>query len=91
MARKKNPGTVYLIHLESAIAHSQHYIGWTKHLSERIAHHKNKTGARFLQVAVELNIDFDVVRTWEGDKNLERKLKNQKNARRICPICQKKH
>lgn len=93
MGRKKqSPGTVYLIHLDTPIAgHAQHYIGWAKHLEARIAHHRAKTGARLLQVAVELHINFEVVATWEGDRHFERKLKNRKNARRICPVCKKKH
>lgn len=93
MARKpKSPGTVYLIHLSKPIAdHAQHYIGWAKHLEARINHHRNRSGARLLQVAVDLHIDFEVVRTWEGDRQFERKLKNRKNARQLCPICRKKH
>lgn len=94
MARKKttSPGTVYLIHLAEPIAgHAQHYIGWAKHLEARIKHHHARTGARLLQVAVDLHIDFQVVRTWEGDRHFERKLKNRKNARHMCPVCNKKH
>ena len=92
MARKQKPGTVYLIHLATPIAdHAQHYIGWAKHLSARIAHHKAGTGARLLQVAVELHIDFDVVATWEGDRHFERKLKNRKKARMLCPVCRREH
>jgi hypothetical protein len=28
-----------------------------------------------------------VVRTWEGDRELERFLKNKKNTKFYCPIC----
>jgi hypothetical protein len=32
-----------------------------------------------------------VVQTWPGeDGNFERKLKNQKHASRLCPVCNKK-
>lgn len=89
---KQHPGTVYLIHLSEPIAgRSQHYIGWAKYLPARIAHHKSGTGARFLQVAVQLHIAFDVVATWEGNREFERKLKNRKKARMLCPICRHKH
>ncbi len=27
------------------------------------------------------------VRTWSGDKTLERRLKNRKKARLLCPVC----
>lgn len=30
---------------------------------------------------------FRVARTWRGDRNFERRLKNRKNAPRLCPIC----
>ena len=92
MAKKPAPGTVYLIHLASPIAdHAQHYIGWAKHLEARISHHRARTGARLLQVAVDLKIEFEVVRTWEGDRHFERKLKNRKKARMLCPVCRMKH
>lgn len=83
-------GTVYLIHLESKIAHSQHYLGWSRYLKRRIEHHQNGTGAKFLAEAVRRQIGFKVVRRWKkSDGNFERKLKNQKNAPRLCPICSK--
>lgn len=81
-------GTVYLIHLEKPISHARHYIGWAKWFSNRIRHHRQGTGARLLAEAVRREINFDVVRTWENeDGNFERSLKNQKNAKRFCPVC----
>lgn len=81
-------GTVYLIHLDEKISHAQHYIGWAKYFSKRIEYHRTGNGAKFLAEAVRLNINFEVVRTWKNkDGNFERKLKNQKNARRFCPKC----
>jgi len=86
----RNAGTVYLIHLHAPIAHAQHYIGWTRYFKERIAHHRNGTGARLLAEAVRRKIPFDVVRKWtNADGNFERKLKKQKNARLLCPECRK--
>lgn len=85
--------TVYLIHLDEKISNSQHYIGWTeseKTLSARIAHHKNGSGARFLRAANDMGIEYEVVRTWkDGNKRFERRLKNRKNAKLLCPICNK--
>ena len=83
-------GTSYLIHLEIKIAHAQHYIGWAKWFSTRIRHHQNGTGAKFLAEAVRRGISFEVVQTWKNtDGNFERKLKNRKKARTLCPICKK--
>lgn len=84
---------VYLLHLDAPLASgstAQHYIGWSKNgwtFKERLSRHQAGQGARFTQVAVERGIGFAVVRKWKGDKCFERKLKNQKNARRLCPIC----
>lgn len=81
--------TVYLIHLSSPIGHAHHYLGWTKAdtVEERSAKHKSGCGARLLAVANELGIDYSVVRTWTGDRKLERKLKNGKNSPLLCPVC----
>ncbi len=92
MEKETMHGTVYLIHLDAPIAHARHYIGWAKWLQARIRHHRNGTGAKFLAEAVRREINFDVVRTWENteentDGNFERKLKNRKKARMLCPIC----
>jgi predicted GIY-YIG superfamily endonuclease len=83
---------VYLIHLDSKLKHSQHYIGFvdggTDRLNSRLDYHRRGRGSKFLKAVVDAGIDFVVSRTWvEGDRNFERKLKNMKNARRLCPIC----
>jgi hypothetical protein len=37
---------------------------------------------------VAAGIGFQLVRTWEGDRTLERTLKNRHNApARLCPLC----
>lgn len=83
-----NSGTVYLIHLQNPISHAQHYIGWSRAFKKRIEHHKNGTGAKFLAEAVRRAIPFNVVRKWtNADGHFERKLKNRKNARLLCPLC----
>jgi hypothetical protein len=44
-------------------------------------------GARILAAAVDRGIGFDVVRTWEGGRELERRLKDLHNAPKLCPRC----
>ncbi|MBD0289216.1 MAG: endonuclease [Flavisolibacter sp.] len=81
---------VYLIHLSEKLHHAQHYIGYCNEgtLQQRLYHHRNGTGARFMQVVTELGIPWQVARVWEkGDRNFERKLKNRKKARCLCPCC----
>lgn len=84
---------VYLLHFERPISdHStcQHYIGTANNLEARIKHHRQGTSkARLLEVAKERGISFDVVRTWEGDRTLERRLKNYHKSRQLCPVCEK--
>jgi hypothetical protein len=91
--------TVYLLHLSQPMPRglsphgfrlwARHYIGWTGYpVSLRLQHHRNGTGARFCQVAAERGIALELARTWEGaGRDFERRLKRQKNAARLCPIC----
>jgi predicted GIY-YIG superfamily endonuclease len=85
--------TVYLLHFDRPISEKhtcQHYIGYAQNLEARIAHHRKGTSkARLLEVAHQRGIGFEVVRTWEGGKDLERKLKNGKNAPSLCPVCRR--
>ena len=83
---------VYLIHFEQPIKDGhpcQHYLGYANNLEKRIEHHRRGTSkVRLMEVAKERGIDFVVARVWEnGDRELERKLKRQKNGRNLCPIC----
>ncbi len=85
---------VYLLHFTSPISPdntTQHYLGYADNVENRVADHAAGRGARLTQVAKERGIAFEVVRTWDdGDRTFERKLKNQKNAPKLCPICSPK-
>jgi predicted GIY-YIG superfamily endonuclease len=80
---------VYLLHFEEKLAHSQHYIGYAKDVAKRTKAHANGTsGARLMEVIHDKGIGFVVARVWpEGDRTLERKLKNRKNGPKLCPSC----
>lgn len=79
---------VYLIHFNKKLHHAQHYIGYTKSLNERLDRHKSFRGARILHVLNNKNIEYAIVRIWKNvNKQFERKLKNRKNSKRLCPIC----
>jgi predicted GIY-YIG superfamily endonuclease len=83
-----NVGTVYLLHFSEKLSHAQHYIGWAKNLSGRLYHHRKGTGAKLLRAVIQKGLDFELAETWENrDKHFERKLKNRKKARRLCPVC----
>jgi hypothetical protein len=83
-------GTVYLLHFDRPYKHARHYLGYTDDLDQRIEAHRNGNGARLVEVVMQAGIGFTVARTWDGDRDLERRLKNQHNSPRLCPICNKK-
>jgi predicted GIY-YIG superfamily endonuclease len=83
----------YLIHLETRLGSDHpngsagHYLGQTVDLDRRLAQHREGTGARILAAAIERGIDFEVVRTWPGGRDTERRLKRLRNSPRLCPRC----
>ena len=82
---------VYLIHFEHPYYRAQHYLGYTNgkgSLEQRIERHRAGDGAKLLRAVSQADINFEVVRVWDGEsREFERKLKRQKNAWRLCPIC----
>ena len=85
---------VYILHLNSPLAHARHYVSWTKDsstLETRLAHHAAGHGARFTQVCVERGITWQLACVLPGDKTDERALKNKKHTSRYCPICKENH
>jgi hypothetical protein len=87
-------GMVYLLHFDRPISErhtAQHYIGWSIHLPSRAIAHLRGRGARLTQVARERGIGFVIAAAWPGDRHLERRMKNRKNAPRYCPLCLGQH
>lgn len=86
-------GIVYLLHYAApigngALGKAQHYRGWTTGIdSGRLEMHAKGRGARLTAAFARQGIEFTVARTWKGDRNRERQIKNQGSARRQCPIC----
>jgi hypothetical protein len=83
-------GTCYLLHYDRPIADgrpAQHYLGWTRYLPARALAHLQGRGAKITQAAHQRGIGFVIARTWPGDRNFERRLKNRKEGPRLCPIC----
>jgi hypothetical protein len=83
----------YLVHLERRMGSShprggaRHYVGTTINLAQRLETHRAGKGARMLAAANQRGISYDVVRTWPGGRDVERQLKRQRNAPRMCPTC----
>lgn len=86
---------VYLIHLEVAYKHAQHYLGFVDEddkVLERLAKHQAGIGSKFLRAVNAAGIRYFIAHVWPGyTRTQERKLKNRKNSRKLCPICNKKH
>ena len=83
-------GTVYLLHFHEKFHHCQHYIGWTEKddVGERMAKHAEGRGSKLLKAVMEKKITVSLVRVWKGeDRNFERKLKNRKKSKQLCPLC----
>ncbi len=80
--------SVYILHLATPLEHARHYVGWALHVEERLAHHRDGTGARMLQVCNERGIAYELARVFDGaDRIFERKLKNTHSTADYCPIC----
>lgn len=89
-------GTIYLIHFNEPIGNlsnphgqAQHYMGYTDDLVARIERHRAGSGAAIMAAVKDYEVGWRLARTWEGDRGLERKLKDQKNHPRLCPICKR--
>jgi predicted GIY-YIG superfamily endonuclease len=80
-------GTVYLLHLDPPVKHARHYTGWTSNLEERLEAHRSGRGARLMEVVKEAGGTFRVARTWPGSRDLERAIKDRKEAPKLCPEC----
>lgn len=78
---------VYLLHFDTPYHHARHYLGSTDDLNARLDAHRQGHGARLLAVVKAAGISWQLVRTWEGGRDLERRLKRQHHGPRLCPIC----
>ncbi|MBD1847627.1 endonuclease [Cyanobacteria bacterium FACHB-63] len=85
---------IYLLHFSDRIhldRTTQHYVGYSARLSDRIlAHLENRSGVSLINAAHERGINFAVSRVWQGERRLERHLKSLKNTPKFCPRCSDK-
>lgn len=83
---------VYLIHLDAHYKHARHYIGWAKGSAEsRLKLHLAGNGSKFLRAVNAAGIGYHIARVWIGeDRNFERRMKNRKNSKHLCPVCNNK-
>lgn len=84
---------IYLLHFSKPICPTrttQHYLGWTDDIDERLRKHRMGKGSRLCAVAIERGIKISLAEIIPGNRQVERQLKRQKNHRRLCPICMPK-
>jgi hypothetical protein len=55
--------------------------------ASRREQHLTGRGAGLTQVLKKRGIGFTIARIWPGDRRFKCKLKNRKDAPRLCPIC----
>lgn len=78
----------YLLHFDTPLKHTKHYLGYTSNLSQRLEAHQSGHGSRLMEVVNENGITWRLARKWSnGTRQLERQLKRQKNSPKLCPIC----
>ena len=83
---------VYLLHFSPAYKHAKHYTGYAEDIERRVAENIAGKGAHLCAVALAAGCKITLVRTWpDQSRTFERKLKNRKNAPRLCPICHEQH
>jgi predicted GIY-YIG superfamily endonuclease len=90
---RSEQGIVYLLHFNHLIGgRARHYIGWTNNLPRRLKRHRMKrkksNRTAITRAAAKAGNDFNVARTWHATPAFEKYLKQQKNAKRYCPLCQ---
>lgn len=81
---------IYILQFDKPIGSHKHsasyYLGFCENdacFNRRMKEHKRGAGAAITRAAVERGIGFKCVATMEGDRAMERRLKNMKNTRRI--------
>lgn len=82
---------IYVLHFERALHHAQHYTGCTENLPARLRAHAYGTGARLTEVIREQGIEWRLGGLIQCSKRrmrqLERHLKDMKNAGMYCEFC----
>lgn len=82
---------LYILHLDSKLAHTQHYCGSTKNLKQRLTAHALGRAARYTEVVKERGIDWTLGGLFQCNhavmRRLERVLKDNHRIARFCEKC----
>ena len=82
-------GTIYILHFEARYRHAGHYLGWTASdtADARVAEHLRGSGSPLVATALAAGCKVELVRTFSGTPNDERRLKRGGATTRHCPKC----
>lgn len=87
----KRKGFVYVLHFDRPLCHSQHYVGCTCNLRDRLLTHATGRGARIVAAALERGIGFRLGALGQCNvtvmRRLERHLKDWHGAADQCECC----
>lgn len=88
MNRDRRVGYVYILEFTQPLGNERHqakyYLGWAMDVEERLEEHEAGHGAAITRAAIERGFGLKLVAIIPGmTRNDERRLKNQKNTRRI--------
>ena len=80
---------IYILHFEKKYFHAQHYVGYTKNPIRRFKEHFNgqQRSSPLLRAVLKAGIKIEVALLKSGTRKDERKIKNRKKVRELCPIC----
>ena len=91
-------GCIYLLHFARPVGNpasprgqARHYLGWALDPERRNADHQAGRGAALTRAAVDQGIAWDLFILGDGDRALERRIKQLKATPRLCPICGRSH
>jgi predicted GIY-YIG superfamily endonuclease len=80
--------SVYLLHFSRPHHHARHYLGYAENVPRRVRQHRAGQASPLTAAAVDSGITLCVARVWwNGDRALERRLKDRHEAPRLCPLC----
>ena len=86
---------VYLVCFKPGIprgersGNARHYLGSTAgSVDARVAEHVRGAGSPLVRAAVLAGCTVQLVATWPGGRDVERKMKRAHNLPRLCPRCQ---
>ena len=87
-------GTIYLLHFDRPYGtgrhgRARHYLGWThRDVIDRVNEHLGGEGSPLVAAAAKAGIHVELVATWRGDRDEERRMHNLKaTSRQLCPTC----